>query len=288
MNDFHSLSYRRIHSVKASKDAPIGVFDSGVGGLSVVNDILKYLPHEHIHYLADTAHVPYGARDDNEIRHLTTQAIDWLYQKGCKAVVVACNTASAFSLDYLREHYGSDFPIIGLVPALKPAVLNTKSKVVAVLATPATFRGKLIKEVVCRFAEPLDVEVLPITSLELVPLIEAGEQDSDYMYSLLERTLKPALERKADHLVLGCTHYPFLKNSIETVFPNQFQLVDSGQAVARQLAHVLTHHELINPNVTKTLQMTCYFTGGYTPQTEIVVQRLIAKEIHWTMGEYSI
>src|SRR5690606_37210751 len=131
-----------------------------------------YLPNERIVYYADTAHVPYGPRDDQNIRELTAHAIEWLYRQGCKVAVVACNTASAFSLDYLREHYGENFPIIGLVPALKPAVLQTKSKTVAVLATPATFRGKLIKDVMHRFAEPAGVNVLTVTSLELVPFVE--------------------------------------------------------------------------------------------------------------------
>ena len=108
----------------ATADAPIGIFDSGVGGLSVALEIARHLPNERFVYYADTAHVPYGPRDDQEIRALTAQAIEWLYRQGCKVAVVACNTASAFSLDYLRDYYGENFPIIGLVPALKPAVLN--------------------------------------------------------------------------------------------------------------------------------------------------------------------
>ena len=155
----------------ASSDAPIGVFDSGVGGLSIAQEIAQHLPNERILYYADTAHVPYGARSDQEIRQLTAQAIEWLYRQGCKIAVVACNTASAFSLDYLREHYGEHFPIVGLVPALKPAVIQTQSKVVAVLATPATFRGQLIKDVVTKFAQPAGVKVLAVTNLELVPFV---------------------------------------------------------------------------------------------------------------------
>jgi glutamate racemase len=120
-------------------------------------EIVQHLPNEQIIYYADTAHVPYGPRSDQEIRQLTAQAIEWLYRRGCKMAVVACNTASAFSLDYLREHYGASFPIVGLVPALKPAVLQTQSKVVAVLATPATFRGQLIKDVIQNFAHPAGV-----------------------------------------------------------------------------------------------------------------------------------
>ena len=141
---------------KALADAPIGIFDSGIGGLSIAQEIANYLPNERIVYYADTAHVPYGPRTDQNIRELTAHAIEWLYRQGCKIAVVACNTASAFSLDYLRSHYGDDFPIIGLVPALKPAVLQSKSKVVSVLATPATFRGQLIKEVVHQPRSALD------------------------------------------------------------------------------------------------------------------------------------
>jgi glutamate racemase len=131
-------------------------------GINHCTEIVQHLPNEQIIYYADTAHVPYGPRSDQEIRQLTAQAIEWLYRRGCKMAVV-CNTASAFSLDYLREHYGASFPIVGLVPALKPAVLQTQSKVVAVLATPATFRGQLIKDVIQNFAHPAGVEVLAVT-----------------------------------------------------------------------------------------------------------------------------
>ena len=223
----------------ASADAPIGVFDSGIGGLSIALEIARHLPNEKIVYYADTAHVPYGARSDQEIRQLTAQAIEWLYRRGCKIAVVACNTASAFSLDYLREYYGEQFPIVGLVPALKPAVLQTQSKVVAVLATPATFRGQLLKDVMKKFAEPAGVTVLPVTSLELVPFIEAGQQMSPACLSALQQILKPVVEQGADYLVLGCTHYPFLKDAIGQIFADKLKLIDSGQAVARQTAYIL-------------------------------------------------
>lgn len=172
---------------KASADAPIGIFDSGIGGMSVAAEIARYLPNEHIVYYADTAYVPYGPRSDEEIRELTARAVDWLYRQGCKIAVVACNTASAFSLDHLREHYGEHFPIVGLVPALKPAVLQTRSKVVAVLATPATFRGQLIKDVVEKFAVPAGVKVMTLTNLELVPCVEAGQQMSPVCLNALKR-----------------------------------------------------------------------------------------------------
>ncbi|SNQ29826.1 glutamate racemase [Acinetobacter apis] len=267
--------------------APIGVFDSGVGGLSVVDEIFKHLPHERMVYLADTAHVPYGARLDEDIQDLTARAVDWLYQKGCKAVVIACNTASAFSLDFLRQKYGPDFPILGLVPALKPAVLNSQSKVVAVLATPATFRGRLIHDVIEAFAQPLGVDVLPITSLELVPIVEEGRERDATTAQLLQNILQPAVDRNADYLVLGCTHYPFLKTTIESVFASQFTTVDSGRAVAHHLGRTLAQHKLMAPVQTFFQpQVTCYFTGGMHASLQLTLKRLLIQEITWDIAPF--
>lgn len=262
-------------------DAPIGVFDSGVGGLSVAQEILKHLPQEKIMYLADTAHVPYGARENHDILQLTANAVDWLYQKGCKLVVVACNTASAFSLDHLREHYGNGFPIIGLVPALKPAVLNSKNKMVAVLATPATFRGQLIKDVIQNFALPAGVQVMPVTCLELVPLVEAGLQDSEYTQNVLREILQPMVHLGVDQLVLGCTHYPFLKKSLHHLFKDQLTLVDSGGAVARHTSQMLIKNNLQNTSQSMQ-QLECYFTGGDLGELTKILQQLISYPIDWT------
>ncbi|AWL27922.1 glutamate racemase [Acinetobacter defluvii] len=269
---------------KASADAPIGIFDSGIGGLSVAQEIANYLPNERILYYADTAHVPYGARDDQNIRELTAQAIEWLYRQGCKIAVVACNTASAFSLDFLREHYGENFPIVGLVPALKPAVLQTQSKVVAVLATPATFRGQLIKDVVLRFAEPSGVDVMPVTCLELVPFVEAGLQNSEQCKTALKNVLDPILAKQADYLVLGCTHYPFLKNAIQNLYGDQLTLVDSGLAVARQTARILIKNNLLSelPLQNKT-QLSCYVSGHNADTLTPVLKHLIQEKISWSI-----
>lgn len=269
---------------KASADAPIGIFDSGIGGLSVAQEIANYLPNERILYYADTAHVPYGARDDQNIRELTAQAIEWLYRQGCKIAVVACNTASAFSLDFLREHYGENFPIVGLVPALKPAVLQTQSKVVAVLATPATFRGKLIKDVVLRFAEPSGVDVMPVTCLELVPFVEAGLQNSEQCKTALKNVLDPILAKHADYLVLGCTHYPFLKNTIQNLYGDQLTLVDSGLAVARQTARILIKNELLSElSLQNKTQLNCYVSGHNADTLTPVLKHLIQEKISWSI-----
>ena len=269
---------------KATPDAAIGIFDSGVGGLSVAQEIAQYLPNERIVYFADTAHVPYGPRPDHEIRELTAKAIEWLYRQGCKVAVVACNTASAFSLDYLREYYGEHFPIIGLVPALKPAVLNTKTKTVAVLATPATFRGKLIQDVMTRFAEPAQVKVLKLTCLDLVPYVEAGEQMSEACLNTLKNLLEPAVQAGTDYLVLGCTHYPFLKMPIQHIFGQKMTLIDSGLPVARQTARILIKNGLLfERNHPKQIRIQCYVSGQNAESLAPVLQCLIEPNISWTI-----
>lgn len=274
---------------KATAEAPIGIFDSGIGGLSIAQEIAHYLPHEHIVYYADTAHVPYGPREDQDIRELTAQAIEWLYRKGCKAAVVACNTASAFSLDSLRAHYGENFPIIGLVPALKPAVLQSQTKTVAVLATPATFRGQLIQDVMERFAKPAQVKVIPITSLELVPFVEAGAQMSAACLQTLQEILQPAVDQGADFLVLGCTHYPFLKTAIWHIFGHKLTLIDSGVAVARQTARILIKNELLFEQVRKdVVRIECYVSGQNATCLTPILTRLISADLTWTIRNLGI
>lgn len=227
-----------------SQNAPIGVFDSGMGGLSVVHEIRQHLPHEQICYLADTAHVPYGARSDDDIRQLTANAVAWLHGMGCKIVVVACNTASAFSLTPLRQHYGDALPIVGLVPAVKPAVAATQSGKVGVLATPGTLRGTLLQDVIREIAVPAQVQVLTAVSPQLVPFVEQGLHNSAACHHELKQILTPLADAGVDQLVLGCTHYPFLRDAIGAVFGSTFCLVDSGAAVARQTGRLLLLHQL--------------------------------------------
>lgn len=269
---------------QAKPDAPIGIFDSGIGGLSVALEIARHLPNERIVYYADTAHVPYGPRQDDDIRQLTAQAVEWLYRQGCKVAVVACNTASAFSLDYLREYYGESFPIIGLVPALKPAVLQSKTKVVAVLATPATFRGKLIKDVIEKFALPAGVKVLPVTCLDLVPFVEKGLQMSPLCLNTLKEILQPVVDQGADFLVLGCTHYPFLKEAIQSIFAEQLSLIDSGQAVARQTARILIKHGLLSEQqLDNQIRIKCFVSGQNAEELRSILQHLLPEDLTWSI-----
>lgn len=266
-------------------EAPIGIFDSGIGGLSIAQEIARYLPNENILYFADTANVPYGARSDDEIRQLTAEAVEWLYQQGCKVVVVACNTASAFSLEHLRQHYGNALPIIGLVPALKPAVLQTQTKVVSVLATPATFRGKLIQDVIQHFALPAGVKVLPLTCLDLVPLIEQGLQNSAECRLILSQLLQPVIDQGADHLVLGCTHYPFLKSTIQSLFGSQLILVDSGLAIARQTSRILIKNHLLFTKLNPQRVIQCVVSGNNARQLSPLLKNLLDSDLYWTLDD---
>lgn len=253
-------------------EAPIGVFDSGMGGLSVVRELHRHLPRESILYYADTAHVPYGSRSDEEILLLTARAVEWLFQAGCKAVVVACNTASAFSLTSLRQHYGRHLPIIGLVPALKPAVAATKTGVVAVLATAGTLRGGLLNDVIRQIAEPAGVQVLTAFSAALVPFVEQNQHNSTECEHELQRVLQPLCDAGADQLVLGCTHYPFLTPAISRVVGTQLTLVDSGAAVARQTVRVLIEHGLLRPIHHQPVRFEYAVTGDPQQAMPIIAQ----------------
>lgn len=238
--------------------APLGVFDSGVGGLSVLAHLQRVMPHEDVLYLGDTAHVPYGGRSETEVITLTERALRALQARGVKAAVVACNTAAAFSLSRVRATF--PFPVIGLVPAVKPAALASRTGHIAVLATPVTLKGQLLEDVIRDHATPRHVHVTRVSNLDLVPLVEAGLADSPQARAALRETLGPLRDRGVDQLVLGCTHYPFLARSIHAEFGNAFTLVDSGDGVARHTRTVLEREGLLNPQA-RAGQVTFLVTG---------------------------
>ena len=215
---------------------PIGIFDSGVGGLSILNEIHVLLPDENLLYFADQAHVPYGSRSLVEVRDLSEGIVRFLIHQDAKAIVVACNTASAASLHQLRETFqGVQF--IGMEPAVKPAVQHSQTGVVGVLATPATFLGEPFASVVERFAE--GVEVLEATLPGLVELIEAGELEGSRVESILRTAVEPLITRGADTLVLACTHYPIILPVIQSIAGEGVTVIDPAPAIARQTGHVL-------------------------------------------------
>jgi glutamate racemase len=213
----------------------IGVFDSGVGGLSVLKELRAQMPTARLLYFADSAHVPYGPRPLAEVRDFSFAIADFLLRQGAQAIVVACNTASAAALHPLRSVLR--VPVVGMEPAVKPAVEQSHSGVVAVLATPATFQGALFASVVERFAH--GVEVIPQVCPGLVEQIERGELDTPPTEALLRSAIDPLLARNIDALVLGCTHYPFVRPLIECICGPGVRVIDPAAAVARQTARVL-------------------------------------------------
>jgi glutamate racemase len=221
--------------------SPIGLFDSGIGGLSILREVRRQLPAESIIYLADQAHVPYGPRPLEEVRQLSFAIVEFLLEQGAKLITVACNTASAASLHALRERYPR-IPFVGMEPAVKPAAEKTLSHTVGVLATPATFQGALFTSVVERFAE--GVTVLQETLPGLVEQIEKGEIDSAETCEILERGVKPLLEQGADTLVLACTHFPFIIPQLEKIAGEAAKVIDPSPAIARQVGRLLSQANL--------------------------------------------
>ncbi len=216
---------------------PIGIFDSGVGGLSVLREIRKELPDKDIIFLADQAHVPYGSRSMEEVCQFSKAITHFLINEGCTLVVVACNTASAAALHHLREVFPG-IPFVGMEPAVKPAAEQTHTGVVGVLATPATFQGALYASVVERFAS--GVTLLQDTCPGLVCRIEAGDLSGTATRSILVKALRPMLKKNIDTIVLGCTHYPFVIPLIKEIAGKHVRVIDPAPAVARQTKRMLT------------------------------------------------
>lgn len=225
-----------------SNSSPIGFFDSGVGGTSVWKEVVHLLPHENTIYLADSAHAPYGCKSPKEITQLCVKNTELLLSKGCKLIAVPCNTATTNSIDYLRNHY--DIPFIGIEPAIKPAALKSNTGKIGILATKGTLSSKLFNETQRTFTK--DVNTIEIVGTGIVELVEAGKKDSDEMRDLLVPIIEPFMISGIDYLVLGCSHYPYIKNVLEQLLPSRVKIIDSGAAVARQTQHVLNEMNLLN------------------------------------------
>lgn len=222
-------------------NAPIGIFDSGVGGTSIWREIHQLLPLEHTIYLADSKNAPYGEKSKEDILQLSIKNTEKLLELGAKMIVVACNTATTNAIDYLREHY--DVPFIAIEPAIKPAALNTKTKAVGILATKGTLNSKLFTETTELYAR--DIEVVEVIGTGLVPEIEAGRHLGKVVEELLKSYLQPMLDKDIDYLVLGCSHYPYLIPKLKQLLPESVTIIDSGLAVARQTKAILEHQNLL-------------------------------------------
>lgn len=254
---------------------PVGVFDSGIGGLSVLREIATALPQQDLVYVADTAHVPYGTKSPDAIREralaITRFLIDDLQ---ARAVVVACNTATTHAVDLLRRTFPRT-PIVGMEPAIKPAAAASRSGVVGVLATGATLRGERFASLVERYTD--DVELLTQPCPGLVERVEAGDLDGVETVALLREYTQPMLSRGADTIVLGCTHYPFLRAPLQQIVGPKVTVIDTGAAVARQTARVLEGHPIAEDGdaaSTSAPRTVSFYTTGDPARVRPVIERL--------------
>ncbi|OCB68449.1 glutamate racemase [Flavobacterium piscis] len=213
---------------------PIGIFDSGIGGTSIWSAIHHLLPNEKTIYLADSKNAPYGQRTKEEIVALSKKNVDFLLEMNCKLIVVACNTATTNAIVELRADY--DIPFIGIEPAIKPAANNSKTQVIGILATKGTLNSELFNKTAEMFQ---NTKIIEQVGYGLVQLIEDGNLNSPEMTQLLESYLKPMIDANIDYLVLGCSHYPYLIPQIKKILPEHIQIIDSGEAVARQTQNIL-------------------------------------------------
>lgn len=267
------------------QDGPVGIFDSGVGGLSVLREVRRQLPNEDLIYIADQAHVPYGNRTRQEVFGFSDGIVRYLINKQAKLVVIACNTASAVALADLRIKYPS-LPFVGMEPAVKPAAAETISGVVGVLATPATFQGDLYASTVERFAK--GVKILQDTCPGLVSQIEAGQIDSMETREILEGALLPMIKEGVDEIVMGCTHYPFVIPLIKEIVGEGITVIDPAPAVARQAERLLNEYDLHKGN--SEGGKVSFFTTGDIGDLDAQVESLLrmrsrSKKLDWVDGE---
>lgn len=234
----------------------IGVFDSGVGGLSVWKELIRILPNEDFVYYADNANCPYGPKSKDEVIALSNKVASFLIKQGVKMIVVACNTATAASIDYLRSTYS--IPFVGMEPAIKPAALNTKTGCIGVLATAGTLSGGLFNKTRQKYAA--DKKVIMQVGTGLVELVESGQHHSDEAFALLTEYISPMLEANADQIVLGCTHYPFFRPLVDKIAGKNVTIVDSAPAVAKRAYDLLqTKGMLYTEN---ELARHCFYSSG--------------------------
>ena len=224
-----------------STNFPIGIFDSGIGGTSIWKEITALLPNENTIYLSDSKNAPYGEKTKQEIINLSIKNTEFLLKQNCKLIVVACNTATTNAIQFLREKY--NVPFIGIEPAIKPASLKTKTNRIGILATKGTLNSELFEKTSSTINKQITVKETIGTGL--VELIEDGKIDSNEMKNLLSLYLNPLINEGVDCLVLGCTHYPYLIPQIREIVGNKMEIIDSGQAVAKQTKVVLEKNQLL-------------------------------------------
>lgn len=229
---------------------PVGIFDSGVGGLSVLRHIYDALPHEHLLYFADSGYAPYGDKPESAIIKRSLAITEFLLNHGIKALVVACNTATAIAIETIRQTY-PDLPVVGVEPGLKPAAKLSYSKHIGVLATQGTTHSARFHALQQRMEQTYQVSFFPQACIGLADQIEKGETASPATYQMLVRYIQPLIQQDIDTLVLGCTHYPFVKPLIQQIVQQlstkPIEIIDTGKPVTDQLIHLLEQKQLLAP-----------------------------------------
>lgn len=256
------------------KNQPIGFFDSGIGGTSIWKEVIKLLPKENTIYLADSKNAPYGEKSSDEIISLSIKNTEFLISKGCKLIIVACNTATTNAIDYLRKNY--NIPFIGIEPAIKPAALFSKTGAIGILATKGTLSSKLFEKTANEYSK--NITTIEQDGEGLVPLIEEGKLNSDELNELLSRYLKPMLNFNIDHLVLGCTHYPYLIPQIQEILGSNIKIIDSGEAVAKQTKAILEKNNLLSTSSKKSNYL--FYTNT---QTKVLSEILSDVEVYFNV-----
>jgi|SRR3990167_9846113 len=251
------------------KNNKIGLFDSGVGGLSVFQEVKKLLPDKEYIFLADQAHVPYGRKTQKELRDLSTRIVKFLLMSDIGILVVACNTATCYALDYLRQKF--EIPIVGVVPAIKPAAKLTKNNKIAVMSTPATAKSTYLKNLAKKFAQNKEIMLLGCKGLE-----DAVETlDRKTIKTLLDKYTKDVRDFGADTIVLGCTHYPFLKAQIKLRVGSEIQILDSGRAIAKRTREILKKTD----GKTKSRANATFYTTGNPQKFSQVASQLLKYKV---------
>jgi glutamate racemase len=264
-----------------SSHSAIGVFDSGVGGISVLRAIREQMPEESVIYFGDQGHIPYGPRPMKQIRDFSEAITRFLLEQGAKIIVVACNTASAAALKYLREKFPA-VQFVGMEPAVKPAAEHTHTGKVGVLATPATFQGALYASVVERFAH--GVELFQNTCNGLVQQIEQGNLEGPETRRILEEALLPMIDKNIDTVVLGCTHYPFVIPLIQQIVGENVRVIDPAPAVAKQTARLLEARGLRNHSVSKGTVR--FYTSGDPEELRSLLPMLLGELAEIQLAEW--
>lgn len=231
-----------------SKNSPIGFFDSGVGGLSVMKKAIELMPNENYIYYGDSKNAPYGVRNTTEVKKLTFDVVEFLLNKGVKAIVIACNTATSAAVSDLRDEY-KDIPIIGIEPALKPAVESDKEGKVIVMATPMTLSEKKFKGLMEKYKNEKEIISLPMPGL--VEFIENGILDGEEITEFIDEKLKPYKKFQISTIVLGCTHYPFVKNIIQKIVGEDVDIIDGSLGTSKELKRKLEEKQLLNDSMEK-------------------------------------